>query len=191
MGLEATKAYRSRTDTSDESERGVCCCALGDIFGDSQERGIFRSTDCGESWEARALRRREKRRGRSDDGPEQSAHHVRYFMGGPTQAVEFFRPAGRAARSTGRRTAATRGRTSRGYKGLPRWHQGAHGSCDLPGEGWPRLGHHRGRGPGPLSLRRPWRDVGARIGRSEAHPATRGTTATCSAIRRTPRPCGS
>ena len=50
VGLEATK-HISRVRIHPTNPNLVYVAALGDIFGDSQERGVFRSTDCGESWE--------------------------------------------------------------------------------------------------------------------------------------------
>ena len=50
VGLEASK-HISRVRIHPTNPNVVYVAALGDIFGDSPERGIFRSTDCGESWE--------------------------------------------------------------------------------------------------------------------------------------------
>ena len=50
VGLEATK-HISRVRIHPTNPNVVYVAALGDIFGDSAERGVFRSTDCGESWE--------------------------------------------------------------------------------------------------------------------------------------------
>ena len=50
VGLEATK-HISRVRIHPTNPNVVYVAALGDIFGDSTERGIFRSTDCGDTWE--------------------------------------------------------------------------------------------------------------------------------------------
>ncbi len=50
VGLEATK-HIARVRIHPTNPDIVYVAALGDIFGDSEERGIFRSTDGGESWE--------------------------------------------------------------------------------------------------------------------------------------------
>lgn len=49
-GLEASK-HISRVRIHPTNPNLVYVAALGDIFGDSPERGVFRSTDCGDSWE--------------------------------------------------------------------------------------------------------------------------------------------
>ncbi len=50
VGLESTK-HISRIRIHPRNPNVVYVAALGDVFGDSPERGVFRSTDCGESWE--------------------------------------------------------------------------------------------------------------------------------------------
>ncbi len=50
VGLEATK-HIARVRIHPRNPNVVYVAALGDIFGDSEERGIYRTTDGGESWE--------------------------------------------------------------------------------------------------------------------------------------------
>jgi photosystem II stability/assembly factor-like uncharacterized protein len=50
LGLEATK-HISRVRIHPTNPDVVYVAALGDIFGDSEERGIYRSTDGGDTWE--------------------------------------------------------------------------------------------------------------------------------------------
>ena len=75
-----TPARRGRTSGLDETGRIgtilvhptnaniVFACALGRTTGPQQERGVFRTTDGGETWTARALRRPEHRLLGPDDG---------------------------------------------------------------------------------------------------------------------------
>ncbi len=55
----------------------VFAAALGHAYGPQQERGVYRTLDGGDDLGAGALRRREHRRHRRRDGPEQPAHPLR------------------------------------------------------------------------------------------------------------------
>ena len=170
VGLEATK-HIARVRIHPTNPNVVYVAALGDIFGDSTERGVFRSTDCGESWERVLFG--DETSGAADLTMDPNNPRImfatlwearrkpwNFSSGGPGSAIYRTTDGGDTWENITEN------------KGLPRGHQGTHGRCRISREGWPRVGHHRGRGPGPLPLRRPGRDVGARIGRSEAHPAT-------------------
>ena len=81
----ATTSARSasipRIPTSSTSPRS------GHLWGPNEMRGVYRSTDGGATWKQVLTRRPRRRRGRSRDGPEQSARALRQLLAGPPQAL--------------------------------------------------------------------------------------------------------
>ena len=91
----------------------VLVAAVGSLWGPGGERGVYKTTDGGATWKARAESRREHRRERSRDGGDRSPDAVRDDVSAPAFAVLHERRRARAAASTSRPTAATTGRSSR------------------------------------------------------------------------------
>ena len=82
----------------------VYVAALGDPYGPNPERGIFKSTDGGKTWEQRALPQRQDRRGRSVDGSEEPRRALRRLLGGlPHAALAVERRPGQRALQDDRR----------------------------------------------------------------------------------------
>ena len=119
VGLEKTRAI-GRIRVHPANPDIVYVAALGDPYGATPDRGVFKSTDGGKTW-TRVLFRDDKT-GAVDlvVDPKAAGHAVRRPLGGlPNTALALERRARRADCSK-RPTAARRGRNSRGNPGLPK-----------------------------------------------------------------------
>ena len=86
MGLVQTKQI-GRIAVHPTNPDIVFVAALGNVFGPSRERGVFRSIDGGTTWQQRALRERRNRGRRSRDRSARAGHHLRHVLARAAQAL--------------------------------------------------------------------------------------------------------
>ena len=80
-GPRADRPHPARWSSIRQNPDIVLVCALGHAYGPQPERGVFRTTDGGETWTQDALRRREHRLLRHRDGSEEPARALRRACG--------------------------------------------------------------------------------------------------------------
>ena len=106
----ATSATSSSTRTNPDL---VYVAALGHAWGPNPERGVYRSTDGGETWELVLHKSDRAGRARHHDGHAQPARPLRRDLAGAALPARARRAAARIPASGARSTAATPGRRSR------------------------------------------------------------------------------
>ena len=170
VGLEATK-HISRVRIHPTNPNLVYVAALGDIFGDSTERGVFRSTDCGESWERVLFG--DETTGAADLSMDPNNPRIMFATLWEARRKPWNFSSGGPGSSIYRTTdGGDTWEDISGKKGLPQGIKGRMGVAVSPakdGRVWAIIeaedrGLYRSEDLG--------RDVGAHIGRSEAHPAS-------------------
>ena len=164
----------------------VFVAALGHPFGPNTERGVFRTTDGGKTWDK--VLYKDENTGAIDVAfdPAESQHFICLALGGSTDSVVALqrRPGQRRVSLDRRRhyleTAA--GERARASEGALRAHRAGGG-----GELRTRVRADRSQGRRrTLPLRRRRRHVGSRKRQPRTVSARRGTTCTSSPIRRMP-----
>ena len=109
MGLEKTGRI-GRVVVHPQNPDVVLACALGHAYGPQPERGVFRTTDGGKTWERVLFVDENTGCSELDDGSEQPAQALRRACGSSTSRRGAARAAAPAAACSRRTTAARRGR---------------------------------------------------------------------------------
>ena len=161
-----TPARRGRTSASPNSDAIskirihptnpdiVFVAAFGSYGAPSDERGVYKSTDGGKTWQQDAVSRRQDRRRRHRDRPHESERDVRRAVGGvPHRVPDVERRSGQRTVQVAP-TAARRGRRSRATRACRRASIGKIGVARLGRRLEPRLRAGRERERRPLQLRR-------------------------------------
>ena len=187
MGLEATK-HISRVRIHPTNPNVVYVAALGDIFGNSTERGVFRSTDCGESWERVLFG--DETTGAADLTMDPNNPRIMFATLWEARRKPWNFSSGGPGSSIYRTTdGGDTWEDISGKKGLPEGIKGRMGVAVSP----PRM-VASGRSSRPRTGASTARKTGGRRGSAyrtiRSSSNVRGTTATCSAIPKTPRQYG-